>query len=525
MREKIRRIVIPLLLVFFIIMIPYGHSKDVPEALPNQGNVEEMRACWISYIDIQACLADKSEAAFRAKVHLMYDKIKANGLNTVLVHARAMGDAFYESQYFPYSVYLSKTRTLPSYDPYKILVELAHEKGLKFEAWINPYRISYDDETTMEFQNTPYYASYQNFLIRYEGERGTCLALNPQSEEARALIVKQAEELLSRYPVDGIHLDDYFYVDGMAPALPVEERKEAVNSLLRALYETIKKQNPECTFGISPAGNLDYARSQGADIDRWLSEDGYVDYVMPQIYWTDQYQSGNGTIAMFTERCEAWKNLQKNKTRLYVGLALYRAGEKSEEDVGWSMQSNNLAAQYACARGYGYAGFALFRYTFLLEEAAQEELANLREYLQTQTGVLLSEIEAKVAYSVHMQTYGWQNCKTDGVVAGSTKAKKQVEAIRIQLGTYAQTGGVMYMVQLENQSTSAWVENGEIAGTVGNAVPITGIRINLTGSISDTCDIFYRVYTENNHWSAWYKNGEQAGNEPIYALQLRIEER
>ena len=91
--------------------------------LPMQANTEmEKRACWISYIDMESELSDKSEAAFRAKVHAMYDTVKRYGLNTVIVHARAMGDAFYPSDYFPYSEYMSKTRTYPGYDPYEIMV-------------------------------------------------------------------------------------------------------------------------------------------------------------------------------------------------------------------------------------------------------------------------------------------------------------------------------------------------------------------------------------------------------------------
>ena len=165
---------------------------------------------------------------------------------------------------------MSKTRTYPGYDPYEIMVAVAHEEGLRFEAWINPYRLSLGEETTASFEHTPFYAKYQSMILEYQGQNGTCLALDPQSAEAQQLVVNQVAEILERYPVDGIHFDDYFFVDGMQDMLPQEEKMQAVNALVQKVYQTVKQKRPDCEFGISPAGNPDYARSQGADIDTWL---------------------------------------------------------------------------------------------------------------------------------------------------------------------------------------------------------------------------------------------------------------
>ena len=336
-------------------------SRQVAVYLPMQVNTEmEKRACWISYIDMESELSDKSEAAFRAKVHAMYDTVKRYGLNTVIVHARAMGDAFYPSDYFPYSEYMSKTRTYPGYDPYEIMVAVAHEEGLRFEAWINPYRLSLGEETTASFEHTPFYAKYQSMILEYQGQNGTCLVLNPQSAEAQQLVVNQVAEILERYPVDGIHFDDYFFVDGMQDTLPQEEKMQAVNALVQKVYQTVKQKRPDCEFGISPAGNPDYARSQGADINTWLSQEGYVDYVMPQIYWTDRYVTDGKEVSMFSNRCEVWQTLHTNpEIKLYAGLALYRVGETSDTDLDWALREDNLATQCAHIYGMGYDGFAL----------------------------------------------------------------------------------------------------------------------------------------------------------------------
>lgn len=389
--QIIRRYLAGIIVVVCLLSSVFSmQSRQVAVYLPMQANTEmEKRACWISYIDMESELSDKSEAAFRAKVHAMYDTVKRYGLNTVIVHARAMGDAFYPSDYFPYSEYMSKSRTYPGYDPYEIMVAVAHEEGLRFEAWINPYRLSLGEETTASFEHTPFYAKYQSMILEYQGQNGTCLVLDPQSAEAQQLVVNQVAEILERYPVDGIHFDDYFFVDGMQDTLPQEEKMQAVNALVQKVYQTVKQKRPDCEFGISPAGNPDYARSQGADIDTWLSQEGYVDYVMPQIYWTDRYVTDGKEVPMFSNRCEVWQTLHTNpEIKLYAGLALYRVGETSDTDLDWALREDNLATQCAHIYGMGYDGFALFRYAYLKENGTQVELQNLYSYLKKQAGIL-----------------------------------------------------------------------------------------------------------------------------------------
>lgn len=498
-------------------------SGQAAVCLPEQSNYEnEKRACWISYIDIEENLAEKSEAAFRAKVHAMYEEVKKYGMNTVIVHARAMGDAFYPSEYFPYSEYLSETRTYPGYDPYAIMVSVAHEEGLCFEAWINPYRLSMGEETTVSFENTSFYTEYQSMILEYKGQNGTCLALNPENPEAQQLVIDQIVEILDRYPVDGIHFDDYFFVDGMQDSLSQEKKMQVVNALIQNVYQTIKQKNPDCEFGISPAGNPDYARSQGADIDTWLSQDGYVDYVMPQIYWTDRYKIGDEEVPMFSNRCEEWLKLHTNmRIKLYIGLALYRVGENSDTDLDWSFRTDNLAGQCAQSYGMGYDGFALFRYAYLRENGAQQELQNLYDYLKRQTGILTSDLDAGIVYTAHTSEFGWQEAKTDGIVAGYPRQDLFLAAVRIQLGANMPEGNVRYVVKLAQRS-SEWCMDGELAGSAEKANPLLGIRINLTGEIAETYDITYRVYVSEQGWTAWGRNGSYVGGDAMQALQVKL---
>ena len=171
-----------------------------------------------------------------------------------------------------------------------------------------------------------------------------------------------------------------FYVSGMADNVDTATRKKNVNALVSQVYKAIKSIRPDCTFGISPAGNPDSARDQGADIDTWLSTPGYVDYIMPQVYWTDVYVTSKGAELMFTNRCSAWTKINKLDLPLYVGLALYRAGERSKTDLGWSTSDTNLAYQYLTAKQFGYDGYALFRYQWLEKDIAAAELDHLKDY-------------------------------------------------------------------------------------------------------------------------------------------------
>lgn len=343
--------------------------------------INTKKACWISFLDIEVLLQDKNEKDFRAKVSAMYDNVIKYNMNTVIVHVRALGDAMYPSDYYPWAAYFTTDRTDPGYDPLQIMIDLAHQKNLQFEAWINPYRLSRDNESTLSFKATPYYEQFLPFTIEYKTSGGqTCLVLDPSRQETRDLITNGVREIVRRYDVDGIHFDDYFYVSGMANNLDIASKKANVNALISQVYKTIKSVKPNCTFGISPAGNTDNARSQGADIDTWLSTPGYIDYVMPQIYWTDVYVTSKGSEHMFTNRCTAWQQINKLDLPIYVGLALYRVDTTSKSDLGWATSDTNLAYQYLTAKQLGYDGYSLFRYEWLEKDIATAELNHLKIY-------------------------------------------------------------------------------------------------------------------------------------------------
>lgn len=308
-----------------------------------------VRGVWVScfeYADLG--LNDKSETEFRKNANLLFSRIKANGCNTVYFHVRSYDDAIYPSSVVGWSTRISKKgRALP-YDPLKILIDSAHRYGLSFHAWMNPYRVTQKK------------------------------VLDPASEKTNERIVAQVKEIVNKYKVDGIHFDDYFYPTNEKKYKKVKKaaRMKNVNAMVRKVYAAVKKKNRRLKFGISPAGSMDYCESIGADVKTWMSVSGYVDYIVPQIYWSDQYIMSGKKTALFRERLAEWRSYNKRDIPMYIGLALYKAGESLKEDPGWRKKSGNIADQLSQIRSGNTEGYVLFSYLDLYRSGAAKEVKN-----------------------------------------------------------------------------------------------------------------------------------------------------
>ena len=156
------------------------------------------------------------------------------------------------------------------------------------------------------------------------------------------------------------------------------EKRENVNKMVKELCRVVHEAGR--TFGISPGGNYDNDMNDGADIDTWLSEEGYIDYIVPQIYWSNQYGE-DGDTTMYTDRLNLFLEKRKNKADFYVGLALYKTEEgRAAGDPGWKMKSTNLAEQIAELESKGADGYVLFSARYLFESCAAQELFNIRDH-------------------------------------------------------------------------------------------------------------------------------------------------
>lgn len=311
------------------------------------------RGVWVSCFEYESLgLQDQSESVFRANANRIFANIKANGCNTVYFHVRSFDDAIYPSAVTGWSRYLTTSGRAPSYDPLKILISSAHSYGLKFHAWLNPYRVT------------------------------SKKVLNPGSAATTERIVKQVKEIVDHYAVDGIHFDDYFYPTNEKKYNRVSQsvRKKNVNHMVKSVYQAVKAKKKSLKFGISPAGDISYCEKIGADVKTWLSQSGYVDYIIPQIYWSDQYRMSGRKTALFSNRLAEWRAINTRDVPMYIGLALYKAGCSLQEDPGWKKSSKNIASQLKLIRAGNTEGYVLFSYSDLYRAGASEEI---RHYLQT----------------------------------------------------------------------------------------------------------------------------------------------
>lgn len=361
---------IPVLIVIALLcMVVYFAFPKPPFSLDEM----DKRAIWVSYQDLER-LDYTSLNSFEKSFKEICQTSVDNYCNTLIVHVRAFQDAMYRSDKFPMSTVIMGRDV--DFDPLDVMVEVAHQYGLKFEAWINPYRISHNSETYKQFVDKSPISSWlsSNNIISY-GEN--MYILNPGSEDVRKYIVDGVREIVEGYDVDGIHFDDYFYVDGSYDGISEEIRKENVNILIKEVYGNIKDVDKDIVFGISPQGNYENCLIGGADVDTWLNDEGYIDYLMPQIYWSDQYHS-DGKTRMFSNRLRLWKKLaDKSSVDLYVGLALYQSGKDLDYDLGWSRSYTNINEQIELLNSYNIKGYSLFHYHYLLDENGQKELNNL----------------------------------------------------------------------------------------------------------------------------------------------------
>ena len=366
-----------------------GSSSAKPEAAPSKpsqvkpAEKAEMRAVWISFLEYRSILKNKSESQFRSSVKKYFDNCVSLGLNTVIVHARSHGDAFYKSGYFPASVdFTGKRQDSFPFDPLEITVKEAHARGLKIEAWVNPYRAN---KLTEQFsENDPVKKWLGTDKVFTDGEY---YYFNPGEPEVRRLVLNGIIELVENYDIDGIHFDDYFYpttdssIDkntyakyGAGRTLK-KFRTDSVNELVKTVYSQIKKRK-NITFGISPQGNIDNCINFNyADVRLWGSTAGYVDYLAPQLYW----DYGQGSLPYETALANWKKNVTSPSVKLITGHAAYRVAESGTG--GWA-SGDILKRQVSDARGAAnYGGFIMFRYDHLFSDALETERRNLKSIL------------------------------------------------------------------------------------------------------------------------------------------------
>lgn len=334
---------------FFVLLFFSFFNRSSPAQTKN-----EFRAVWVATVDNIDWPSKGNFNSDSQKLEFikLADMHQRNGMNAMIVQIRPVTDAFYPSQYEPWSEFLTGKQGQPPspyYDPLEFMIEETHKRGMEFHAWMNPYRAVFNIGTSSIAPNH-ITRIHPDWFLTYGDKR----YFDPGNKEAQQYLTNIVKDVVSRYKVDAIHFDDYFYPyriagkefpdnvtyrkygDGMKKD---DWRRSNVDSIISKLSVAIKKENPKCQFGISPFGvwrNQDKdpvngSRTNGAqtnyddlyaDILLWLRE-GWIDYVAPQLYWEFGHR-----VAPFEILLDWWSRHTYGKN-CYIGLGIYRANSNS----------------------------------------------------------------------------------------------------------------------------------------------------------------------------------------------------
>lgn len=270
-----------------------------------------------------------------------------NGMNAVILQIRPCSDSFYPSDLEPWSRYLTGSpgkAPSPLYDPLQFWITECHKRHMEFHAWLNPFRVSQNAAEPMASNHMAF--QHPEWIVNYGGK----LYFDPGLPQAREFVVRVVNDIVSRYDVDAIHFDDYFYPYPLKEDFPDENsfaqfnrgfstgqkadwRRGNVDIMIQLLSENIKKTKPWVKFGISPfgvwrnkaddpegsattAGTTNYDQLY-ADILKW-QKNGWIDYCLPQLYW----QIGHSSVDYLT-LSKWWANHAYNRA-MYIGNAVYK---------------------------------------------------------------------------------------------------------------------------------------------------------------------------------------------------------
>lgn len=292
---------------------------------------KEMRGVWIATVSNLDWPTTKGNAnAQKLELISILDKCRALNMNAVVLQIRPNADAFYPSDLEPWSAFLTGIQGLdPGYDPLKFAVDEAHKRNMELHAWLNPYRIGATSVTL-----APNHVAIKNpsWVVVYNGVR----YFNPGIPEVRAHLVSVVKDIVSRYAIDAIHFDDYFYPSGAKSTtnpFGFDDktafdkygagkdihlwRAENVNTMVYDVSKAVKSVNPKVGFGISPSGRRENSMDLYADPLVWLNGK-WVDYLAPQIYW----EYGHA-VADFGKQAKYW-NDNAAGVPIVIGIAAYK---------------------------------------------------------------------------------------------------------------------------------------------------------------------------------------------------------
>lgn len=384
-----------LLCVFFLLLMAGGVFAQVQtgSAYPKR----EFRAAWIQSVNGQF----RGMPTEKLKQNLIgqLNSLQKAGINAIIFQVRPEADALYASRLEPWSRFLTGVQGKapePYWDPMQFMIDECHKRGMEFHAWINPYRT----KTTLKSELAPnhVYNIHPEWFVTY----GDQLYFDPALPESRRHICMVVSDIVSRYDVDAIHMDDYFYPYpikgkdfpddasfarfGGGFSNKGDWRRSNVNVLIKKLHETIREIKPWVKFGVSPYGiyrnessdplgsktkGLQNYDDLYADVLLWARE-GWIDYNIPQIYWHIGHP-----VADYETLVKWWARNTENRP-LFIGQSVMNTVQNADPK---NPSINQLPRKMALQRAYQtIGGSCQWPASAVVENAGKYRDALIAEY-------------------------------------------------------------------------------------------------------------------------------------------------
>ena len=384
-----------LLCVFFLLLMAGGGFAQVQTgaAYPKR----EFRAAWIQSVNGQF----RGMPTEKLKQNLIgqLNSLQKAGINAIIFQVRPEADALYASRLEPWSRFLTGVQGKapePYWDPMQFMIDECHKRGMEFHAWINPYRT----KTTLKSELAPnhVYNIHPEWFVTY----GDQLYFDPALPESRRHICMVVSDIVSRYDVDAIHMDDYFYPYpikgkdfpddasfarfGGGFSNKGDWRRSNVNVLIKKLHETIREIKPWVKFGVSPFGiyrnessdplgsktkGLQNYDDLYADVLLWARE-GWIDYNIPQIYWHIGHP-----VADYETLVKWWARNTENRP-LFIGQSVMNTVQNADPK---NPSINQLPRKMALQRAYQtIGGSCQWPASAVVENAGKYRDALIAEY-------------------------------------------------------------------------------------------------------------------------------------------------
>ena len=344
----------------------------------------EFRGAWIQCVNGQ--FQGMPVQAMKATLVRQLDHLQQAGINAIIFQVRAECDALYPSAYEPWSRFLTGVQgkaPSPMWDPLQFMVTECHKRGMELHAWINPYRAKTKGTTALSPAHP--YNKYPQLFVKY----GDQLYFDPGYPESRKYICNIVRDIVNRYDVDAIHMDDYFYpypipgeefpdqisfaANGRGFSNKADWRRDNVNVLIKEIHETVRACKPWVKFGVSPFGiyrnrknDPNGSRTNGlqnydelyADVLLWVNN-GWVDYNIPQIYWEIGHPAAD-----YATLVDWWAKHAANRP-LYIGQDVNRTVSKADL---MNPNRNQMPEKYRLQRMYPTIGGSCQWYAAAVEQ-------------------------------------------------------------------------------------------------------------------------------------------------------------